>query len=95
MRKHILGTWRWIQTDYKSNKIRFISETIAWALNLFCAITMMVTVPNPPLFLIYPLWITGTIIWSWAAYTRGSFGMMTNFILLTTIDTIALIRMIL
>jgi hypothetical protein len=42
----------------------------------------------------YPAWITGCAIYSWCAYSRRSFGMLANYILLTTIDTIGLIRMI-
>jgi hypothetical protein len=32
-------------------------------------------------------------LYAWAAYTRKSFGMLANYILLTTIDTVGLIRM--
>jgi hypothetical protein len=31
---------------------------------------------------------------AWASYTRKSFGMLANYILLTAIDTIGLIRML-
>jgi len=33
-------------------------------------------------------------MYAWASYTRKSFGMLANYILLTTIDTYGLIRMI-
>jgi len=33
-------------------------------------------------------------MYAWAAYTRQSFGMLANYILLTTIDTVGLIRML-
>ncbi len=33
-------------------------------------------------------------MYAWAAYTRRSFGMLANYLLLTTIDAIGLIRMI-
>jgi hypothetical protein len=33
-------------------------------------------------------------LYAWASYTRKSFGMLANYILLTTIDSIGLIRMI-
>jgi len=33
-------------------------------------------------------------MYAWASYTRKSFGMLANYILLTTIDTIGLIRMV-
>ena len=84
----------WIASDYKSNRIRFCFEVLAWAISIGCSITMAVTVPNPPLLALYPVWITGCAMYAWAAYTRKSFGMLANYILLTAIDTFGLIRMI-
>jgi hypothetical protein len=55
---------------------------------------MAVTVPTPPLLILYPFWIAGCAMYAWAAYTRRSFGMLANYILLTTIDTVGLIRML-
>ena len=88
-------TFEWIKDDWNSNKWRFIVELLAWAISIGCSITMAVTVPNPPLLALYPIWISGCAMYAWAAYTRQSFGMLANYILLTTIDTIGLIRMIL
>jgi len=56
---------------------------------------MALTVPNPPLLLLYPIWITGCALYAWAAFSRKSFGMLANYMLLVTIDFIGLIRMIL
>jgi hypothetical protein len=67
---------------------------VAWALSIGCSIIMAFTVPNPPLLLLYPLWITGCAIYSWCAYSRRSFGMLANYILLTTIDTVGLVRIL-
>jgi hypothetical protein len=33
-------------------------------------------------------------LYAWASWTRKSFGMLANYILLTTIDSIGLIRML-
>ena len=88
------GTFNWIREDYKSNQFRFCLEVLAWAISIGCAITMASTVPNPPLIILYPIWITGCAIYAWCAYSRRSFGMLANYILLTTIDSIGLIRMI-
>lgn len=88
------GIFQWIKEDWKSNRVRFALEVVAWALSIGCSLIMAFTVPNPPLLLLYPLWITGCAIYSWAAYTRRSFGMLANYILLTTIDTVGLIRML-
>jgi hypothetical protein len=91
----VTGIFNWIRDDYKTNKFRFCVEVLAWAISIGCSITMASTVPNPPLLILYPIWITGCALYSWAAWTRKSFGMLANYILLTTIDTIGLIRMIL
>jgi hypothetical protein len=88
-------TIQWIKDDWRSNKFRFVVELLAWVVSIGCSITMAVTVPNPPLLALYPVWISGCAMYAWAAYTRKSFGMLANYILLTTIDTIGLIRMIL
>ena len=87
-------TFDWIRDDWTSNKFRFIVELLAWAVSIGCSITMALTVPNPPLLALYPVWITGCAMYAWAAYTRKSFGMLANYLLLTTIDTIGLVRMV-
>ena len=87
-------TLEWIRDDWNSSSFRFIAELVAWAISIGCSITMALTVPNPPLLVLYPIWIIGCAIYAWAAYTRKSFGMLANYILLTTIDTVGLIRML-
>jgi len=87
-------TFEWIRDDWSSNKFRFIVELLAWAISIGCSVTMALTVPNPPLLVLYPIWIGGCSMYAWASYTRKSFGMLANYILLTTIDTIGLIRML-
>jgi len=84
----------WIKDDFKSNRTRFIVELVAWAISIGCSITMAITVPNPPLLALYPGWITGCALYAWASWTRKSFGMLANYILLTTIDTVGLVRML-
>ena len=87
-------TIRWIAGDYKEHPFRFCVEVIAWAISIGCSITMALTVPEPPLKLMCPMWIIGCMMYAWAAWTRNSFGMLANYVLLTTIDSIGLIRMI-
>jgi hypothetical protein len=87
-------TLQWIKDDWNSNKFRFVIELLAWAVSIGCSITMALTVPNPPLLALYPVWIAGCAMYAWASYTRKSFGMLANYILLTTIDTYGLIRML-
>lgn len=91
----LTSTFSWIKDDWKSHPTRFVVEILAWAISIGCSITMATTVPNPPLLALYPIWITGCALYAWAAWTRKSFGMLANYILLTTIDTIGLLRMVL
>jgi hypothetical protein len=87
-------TFDWIRDDYISNRFRFAVELLAWAVSIGCSLTMAITVPNPPLLALYPVWISGCAMYAWASYTRKSFGMLANYLLLTSIDTIGLMRMI-
>jgi len=90
-----LNTFDWIKNDFGANKFRFCVELLAWAISIGCSITMAFTVPNPPLLVLYPVWIAGCALYAWAAWTRKSFGMLANYLLLVTIDCIGLFRMIL
>jgi hypothetical protein len=94
MNEVLRPTLEWIKNDYISNRFRFMVELLAWAISIGCSITMALTVPNPPLLLMYPVWISGCAMYAWASYTRKSFGMLANYLLLTTIDSIGLIRML-
>jgi hypothetical protein len=87
-------TYDWIKDDFKSYRFRFCIELLAWAISIGCSVTMALTVPNPPLLTLYPLWILGCSMYAWAAYTRRSFGMLANYLLLVAIDIVGLLRMI-
>jgi hypothetical protein len=87
-------TIEWIKNDYVSHPFRFVVELLAWAISIGCSITMATTVPHPPLLYLYPIWIIGCGLYAWAAYTRKSFGMIANYMLLVTIDSVGLVRML-
>jgi len=89
------GIFNWIKDDYRTHPFRFIIELLAWGISIGCSITMALTVPNPPLLALYPVWIIGCSLYAWASFTRKSFGMLANYLLLVTIDSVGLIRMIL
>jgi len=89
-----ITTFKWIKDDWYSNRFRFCVELIAWGISIGCSVTMALTVPNPPLLTLYPIWILGCGFYAWAAFTRKSFGMLANYMLLVTIDSIGLIRML-
>jgi hypothetical protein len=90
----IKPTIEWIKEDWQSNRFRFAVEVIAWGISIGCAIVMALTVPTPPLLALYPIWIIGCSLYAWAAWTRRSFGMLANYLLLVAIDTTGLIRML-
>lgn len=95
MNNILAGIIDWIREDFRTNPIRFCVEVVAWALSIATSVIFAVTVPTPPFLLLYPMWISGCMMYAWAAYTRKSFGMLANYILLTTIDTVGLTRMLL
>jgi hypothetical protein len=94
MNELLKPTFDWIRDDFKSSPIRFAVELLAWAISIGCSIVMALTVPTPPLLALYPIWIAGCAMYAWAAWTRKSFGMLANYILLTAIDTVGLVRML-
>ena len=94
MNEIFLTTLKWIKDDYRTYPFRFAIELFAWAISIGCSITMAITVPNPPLLFLYPVWISGCASYAWAAYSRKSFGMLANYLLLVAIDSIGLIRML-
>ena len=90
----VTNIFSWIKEDFKSNRVRFCLEVIAWSISIGCAIFMASTVPNPPLLILYPIWIVGCSIYLWCAYSRRSFGMLANYLLMIVIDIVGLIRML-
>jgi hypothetical protein len=90
----IIGIWDWIRDDFRSHPFRFCVELLAWGISIGCSIAMALTVPNPPLLTLYPIWIIGCGLYAWASFTRKSFGMLANYLLLVTIDSVGLIRMV-
>lgn len=94
MNSVLAGIVDWIKDDYRTSPLRFYLEVVAWAISIGCSLVMAITVPNPPLLVLYPIWITGCIIYAWCAYTRQSFGMLANYVLIVCIDSVGLVRML-
>ena len=90
----LLNIYNYIKDDYTTNPFRFVVEVTAWAISVGCSVTMALTVPYPPLLILYPIWISGCAMYAWASYTRKSFGMIANYMLLVTIDSVGLVRML-
>lgn len=87
-------TVEWIKEDYATHPLRFCLELLAWFMSISCTIWMGYTLPTPPFIYLYPLFIIQCGIFAWAAWTRGSTGMIANYLLISTIDIIAYVRMI-
>lgn len=90
----VVDIFKWAQRDYREWPMRFCVEILAWAISIGCSVVMALTVPTPPLLMLYPIWIAGCAMYGWAAWTRGSFGMVANYLLLVSIDFIGLINML-
>ena len=84
----------WAKRDFTAWPLRFVLEITAWAMSVSCSIIMALTVPTPPFLILYPLFITQCTIFGWAAWTRKSTGMVANYMLLVTIDSVAMFRLL-
>jgi uncharacterized membrane protein YccC len=84
-----------MRKDYEEYPLRCILEIVGWVGSVGCALGMTYFLPNPPLLQLYTIWVISTLIYSWAAWTRGSFGMLANYALLFCIDSVGLTRLVL
>lgn len=95
MKSLIASVVDFVKTDWKENPVRCVLEIAAWMLSIGCSLTMAITIPNPPFLVLYPLFITQCAIFAWSAWTRNSTGMLANYALLVSIDSLALAKMLL
>jgi hypothetical protein len=84
----------WIRSDFESHPIRFVVELLAWAMSIGAAVLFALTVPAVPFVFYLCITISGCAMYAWAAWTRQSFGMLANYILLTMIDSVGLARIL-
>lgn len=85
----------WIEDDYRSHPFRFCIEILAWVMSIGANVMFALTVPNVPFFVYLSITITSCAMYAWASWTRKSFGMLANYLLLTTVDSIGFLRIIL
>ena len=88
------NTVDWIRSDFDSHPVRFVVELLAWAMSIGAAVLFALTVPNVPFVFYLCITISGCAMYAWAAWTRQSFGMLSNYILLTMIDSVGLARVL-
>lgn len=91
----IADTWVFIKRDYNEWPLRFCAEIFAWACSVISAIIFAITVPNIPVVPLYTIFISGCCASAWTCWTRGSFGLLANYIFLIVIDCIGLGKMLL
>jgi hypothetical protein len=89
------NTVNWIKEDFASSPSRCVLEITAWAMSVGANVMFMLTVPNVPFFWYLGLTVISSAVFAWALWTRNSLGGFANYAFLVTVDTIALVRMIL
>jgi hypothetical protein len=91
----LYASWGYIKKDYNEWPLRFCAEVFAWACSLVSAVIFAYSVPHVPVIPLYSIFISGCLASAWTCWTRGSFGLLANYICLITIDAVGLIRFIL
>ena len=85
----------WIREDWESGRFRFCIELLAWFMSIGANVMFALTVPNVPFIIYLTITVSGCAMYAWAAWTRKSFGMLANYLLLTCIDSVGLSRVLL
>ena len=89
------GVADYVREDFCAYPFRFCLELLGWIISLGCSLTYAITVPNVPFIQLYFAFIIGCLIMAWCAYTRGSFGILGNYLILSIIDSAGLIKLLL
>jgi hypothetical protein len=91
----IQATIDWIKADWHANPWRLAAETWNWISCLIAAAVFALTAPDVPFLWTYPIWLSGTILNIFCAYSRNSFGTLMMAISMTIIDLAGYIRLLL
>ena len=94
LKKNAINIRAYIKHDWASNRIRFCAEVFSWACSVISAVIFAAKVPTVPVIPLYTIFISGCCAAGWTCWTRGSFGLLANYVFLVTIDMIGLARMI-
>jgi hypothetical protein len=86
--------WEYIKRDYREYPARFYAEVFSWACSVTSAVIFAATVPTVPVVPLYTIFISGCCAAAWTCWTRGSFGLLANYVFLIVIDCVGLIRML-
>jgi hypothetical protein len=94
-RDWLISTRGYIKRDFNEWPLRFCAEVFAWACSVISAIIFAASVPHIPVVPLYSIFIAGCCASAWTCWTRGSFGLLANYIFLIIIDAVGLIRFLL
>lgn len=94
MKANYHKTIDFIKRDWHSHPIRLCFETLNWLLSFGVAMTFTLTVPNVPLMLVYPMFLTSLCIGMYSALSRGSFGLFATALTMFIIDVIGYIKLL-
>ena len=86
--------WGYIRRDYREYPLRFFAELFSWVCSVISAVIFAVTVPTIPVIPLYTIFISGCCAAAWTCWSRGSFGLLANYVFLIVIDCIGLGRML-
>ena len=95
MNSILLRVLHWIKVDWRENPWRLIAETYNTITALTTAVIFALMAPDVPYNITYPLWLSGTVLMIFCGLSRGSFGIVTMSIIMTTIDTYGYLRFLL
>jgi hypothetical protein len=87
-------TIEFVKSDWRSNPVRLMMETINWGMNVAVAMTFTLTVPDVPLLLVYPMFFTALTISIYSAISRGSFGLLITSITMLLIDLVGYAKLL-
>ena len=89
------GVADYVRKDFRAYPLRFCLEMAGWLISLGCSLTYAFMVPNLPFVKLYIAYIIGCLIMAWCAYTRGSFGILGNYLIISIIDSAGLTKLLL
>jgi hypothetical protein len=82
----------WIEEDYNSNPLRFITEVAGMLANIGASLILMWYSPNPPMFWAYIFFLTASVLLMSAAFSRKSFGFTLMYLGYIFIDGIGFFK---
>lgn len=88
------GIAKYVRDDWRSSPTRVVAEVFAWCCSVVSAVIFAATAPHLPIVQIYTIFMSGAAAAAWAAYTRGSFGLLANYVFIISIDAVGLVKML-